>query len=107
MEAIRSNWGSSSEPNFYSNLSRNGVRMQFKIHLTPAEEGGYVVTFPDVPEAITQGDTEEEALRNGLDALITALDFYFEDRRTVPIPRVTSGERYIHLPQSVVARSSC
>ncbi|WP_238329470.1 type II toxin-antitoxin system HicB family antitoxin [Mannheimia haemolytica] len=29
---------------------------------TPAEEGGFVVTFPDLPEAITQGDTFEEAM---------------------------------------------
>jgi predicted RNase H-like HicB family nuclease len=32
--------------------------------LTPGlpEEGGYTVTFRDVPEAITEGDTLEDAL---------------------------------------------
>ena len=29
---------------------------EYPVLLTPAEEGGFVVTFPDVPEAITQGE---------------------------------------------------
>ena len=45
--------------------------------LTPDEEdGGFVVTFRDVPEAITQGDTLDEALHNAADALTVALDGY-------------------------------
>jgi antitoxin HicB len=50
------------------------------------EGGQYVVTFRDIPEAITQGDTEAEALDMAADALLTAMDFYFEDRRPVPPP---------------------
>lgn len=34
----------------------------FTIRLEPAEEGGYVVTVPDLPGCITQGETREEAL---------------------------------------------
>ncbi|HEY6342635.1 MAG TPA: type II toxin-antitoxin system HicB family antitoxin [Bryobacteraceae bacterium] len=33
------------------------------------EAGGFVVTFPDIPEAITEGDTIEEALRMAEEAL--------------------------------------
>lgn len=29
----------------------------------PCEEGGYSVTFPDLPGCITEGDTVEEALK--------------------------------------------
>jgi hypothetical protein len=34
----------------------------YPVHLEPAEEGGFVVTFPDVPEAITQGTTVQITL---------------------------------------------
>jgi antitoxin HicB len=50
------------------------------------EDGGFVVTFRDIPEAITQGETESEALEAARNALETALDFYFEDNRAVPLP---------------------
>jgi hypothetical protein len=46
------------------------------------------VTFPDVPEAITFGANEEEALRHAVDALETALSFYVEDRKPLPVPSV-------------------
>lgn len=36
---------------------------------TPAEEGGYIVVFPDVPGAMTQGETMEEAYEMAFDAL--------------------------------------
>jgi antitoxin HicB len=52
--------------------------------LTPAEEGGFIVTFPDVPEAITQGEDEEEALLYAVDALETALSLYVDKRRPLP-----------------------
>jgi antitoxin HicB len=48
--------------------------------------GGFVVTFPDIPEAITQGETRKEALEMAQEALGAALEFYFEDRRVVPVP---------------------
>lgn len=47
---------------------------------------GFVVTFRDVPEAITQGCSESEALSMAADALSTAVEFYREDGRPVPPP---------------------
>lgn len=35
----------------------------------PCEEGGYTVTFPDLPGIVTEGDTIEEALSMAKDAL--------------------------------------
>ena len=79
--------------------------MRYPVKLTPAEEGGLVVTFPDIPEAITQGDDHESALELGLDALVTSLDFYFEDKRLVPPPsRIKRGYYFVELPPSVVAK---
>jgi len=79
--------------------------MRYPAKLTPAEEGGYVVTFRDIPEAVTQGDTEVEALEMAEDALVSAMDFYFEDRRAVPAPSAAKrGERLVELPASVAAK---
>jgi len=79
--------------------------MQYPANFEPAEEGGFVVTFRDIPEAITQGDTEEEALDMALDALISSMDFYFGDKRSVPTPsKAKRGERLIALPPSIAAK---
>jgi antitoxin HicB len=40
---------------------------------TPAEESGFVVTFPDVPEAITQGETVAECIADATDAIDEAI----------------------------------
>jgi antitoxin HicB len=79
--------------------------MKYPATFTPADEGGFVVTFRDIPEAITQGDDEAEAVNMAEDALLTAMDFYFEDRRTVPPPSAPAdGERLIELPLSASAK---
>lgn len=38
-----------------------------------AEEGGFWVTFPDIPEAITEGDNMQEAYEMAVDCLGLAL----------------------------------
>lgn len=76
--------------------------MRYPVTLTP-DSGGYVVSFPDIPEAHTQGNTREEALANALDALITSFEFYFEDNEPVPPPGDVSGD-FVQVPSSVVAK---
>lgn len=65
--------------------------LAYPVVLEPAEEGGFVVTFPDVPEAITQGEDEQEALLVARDALETALEMYVEERRPLPLPSAADG----------------
>ena len=38
--------------------------MNLKIILEPSDEGGYTVLVPSLPGCISEGNTEEEALRN-------------------------------------------
>jgi antitoxin HicB len=59
----------------------------YPVNLAP-DGDTVLVTFPDVPEAITFGETEEEALRQAVDALETALSFYVDDRKPLPVPSV-------------------
>lgn len=57
----------------------------YPVILTP-DDGTVLVTFPDVPEAITFGENEEEALLHAVDALETGLSFYVEGRKQLPPP---------------------
>ena len=59
--------------------------LAYPVELTP--DGKFLmVTFPDIPEANSQGDSVEDALKMAADALETALDFYFDAGRPVPVP---------------------
>ena len=79
--------------------------LSYPVNLKAAEEGGFVVTFPDIPEAITQGEDVEDALLHAADALESALEFYFEDGRPVPAPsKPRRGQRMVELPASVAAK---
>ena len=62
-----------------------------------------MVSFPDIPEALTQGDTREEALAMAQDALITAFEFYFEDNQAIPMPSEVSGD-FVEVPLSVASK---
>lgn len=73
--------------------------MRFPALFRPALEGGYVVTFRDVPEAITQGDSMEEAIGLAQDALLVGLSFYTEKNQPIPIPsKPLPGELMVDLP---------
>jgi antitoxin HicB len=52
--------------------------------LIPDPHGGFTVTFRDVPEAITEGDTREEALLRAEDALESALAMYIAAGEPLP-----------------------
>jgi len=79
--------------------------MKYPATFTPAPEGGFVVTFRDIPECITQGDDENDAIEMAADALLCSMDFYFEDGRQVPPPsKKTSDDRMISLPISAAAK---
>ncbi len=72
--------------------------------MEPQPEGGFTVTFPDVPEAITEGDTAAEARERAEDALVTALSFYTDDGRPLPTPSAAQGRPIAVLPPLVAAK---
>ena len=77
----------------------------FPITVRPAKEGGFIVSFVDIPEAITQAETKAEALLMAREALETALDFYFDDGQTVPTPSLPKrGQQTVELTASVTAK---
>jgi antitoxin HicB len=54
-------------------------------------DGGYLVTFPDVPEAITHGENRQEAITNAREALGLALRGMVQGGQPIPQPQATTG----------------
>lgn len=54
-------------------------------------DGGFLVTFPDVPEAVTHGDDVADALHSAADALGVALRGYLAMGHSLPPRTATVG----------------
>jgi antitoxin HicB len=67
--------------------------------LTPEASGGYLVTFRDWPEAITQGETLDDALLEAADCLEEAVAARIDGRAAIPMPSVPRlGEHQVAVP---------
>lgn len=63
------------------------MKTEYPAIVTPAEEGGYLVDFPDFEGgAFTEGDTLEEALRNAADVLSLVVEARRERGQPIPEP---------------------
>jgi antitoxin HicB len=56
----------------------------FSVVLEPQEDGGFTVLVPALPEVVTEGDSEAEALANAEEA-IRAMLAYLRDHG-LPVP---------------------
>ncbi len=75
--------------------------------LIPDPDGGFTVTFRDVPEAITEGDTREEALLRAEDALELALAMYIAAGEALPgSSKVEPGEELVPLSALGMAKTA-
>jgi len=70
------------------------------------KDGKFIlVTFPDVPPAITQGVDRAQALAMAKEALELSMEFYFDDMRPVPMPsKPKRGQAIVELSPSVAAK---
>lgn len=69
----------------------------YPVILTPDDNDTVLATFPDVPGAISFGETEAEALENAVDALETVFSGLIADRRDIPAPSPARGRRTVSL----------
>lgn len=51
-----------------------------------ADEGGFWITFPDLPECMTQGDDMQQAYEMAVDALELAITSREEEKMEIPSP---------------------
>ncbi len=70
------------------------------------EEGeGFIVTFPDVPGAITGAQTREESLLLAEDVLVAMLAVYVQQQREIPTPSaVADGQKLVAVPPIAAAK---
>ncbi len=72
--------------------------------LADEEGGGYLLEFPDLPGCMADGETPEEAIREGEDALQSWIETHRELGREVPSPPTYSGNWRMRVPKSLHRR---
>ncbi len=76
----------------------------YPVTLTPDDNGTILVTFPDIPEAVTFGDDEDDALLRAVDALESMLAAKMVDREDIPTPSSTDDGPYVRLSALTTAK---
>lgn len=75
------------------------------VSLPKSEGGGYLIEFPDLPGCVSDGDTLEETLINGQEALTCWLAAVKEAGKEVPKPIGSLGGKWVQrVPKSLHAR---
>jgi antitoxin HicB len=79
----------------------------FPAVLTAADEGGFVVTFVDLPEAVTQGESLEHALTEASDCLEESIANRIALGMPIPKPsRIGKGRCAIFLHAQTAAKAA-
>ena len=81
--------------------------------LSDEDGGGYLITFPDLPGCMSDGETEAEAVENGRDAFIAVVSALAHMGRDIPAPSFSpedaaapgaSGKFVARVPKSIHAK---
>lgn len=75
--------------------------------LSTEEGGGYLISFPDFAECISEGESVDEAIENGRDALKATVAALKAKKMSVPAPNsggVASGKFVARVPKTVHAQ---
>jgi len=83
------------------------MRYVYPATIEQDEDGQFIVSFRDVPEALTSGETLDEALTEAVDCLVVALDGYVDERRPRPLPRPSCSrprEHAVTVPPLIAAK---
>ena len=82
-------------------MTRTAYR--YPARLDPDEEGRFVVHFPDLPEALTDGADEAESLTEASDCLSTALAARIVNGEDIPPPSRLRPGQYLVPPDATMA----
>ena len=62
------------------------MKYVYPVIFDPAEEGGYVVTVPDIPSTFTQGEDMADAIYMAQDVIAMMLADYEDNGKEIPKP---------------------
>jgi antitoxin HicB len=77
---------------------------EYRITIRPLskdEGGGYLVEYPEIPGCMSDGETIEEAIANGREALRDCLAVFRESGRPVPRPSIEAAQWRQRLPRTL------
>ena len=81
------------------------MQLAYPAHVTRSKSGTVIVEFSDVPQALTEGHNEVEALAWAQDALVVALSGYLDMGSPLPKPsKLKKGEVSVPVPPLVAAK---
>ena len=80
------------------------MRYAYPVTLASDADGRVIASFPDVPEALTDGADETQALAEAADALAAALAGYARERRPLPRPSAARGRHIVPVPPLAAAK---
>ncbi len=72
--------------------------------LSPEEGGGFMVDYLDLPGCVSDGETPEEAIEHGRDAVKAYLASCAKHGDAIPKPGAASGQWRQRVPRSLHAR---
>ena len=85
--------------------NRNLDRYQFTVRpLSKDEGGGYLVEYPDIPGCMSDGETIEEAIANGKEALRDCTEVFKESGRKIPPPSIEAAQWRQRLPRTLYSK---
>ena len=81
------------------------VVLQYPAVLQKDDNDTWLVTFPDFDDAVTFGETPDEALAHAVDALETVIIFRMKHKFEVPTPSPARGRPLVSIPPLIAAKA--
>ena len=82
------------------------MKFQYPARIRADENGRYFVQFLDIEEAITEGETLEEAIFNAQEALTLSLEGRLDEKIDVPLPQTIEEEDIYKIVPSAMVQSA-
>ena len=81
------------------------VVLRYPAVLEKDDNGTWLVSFPDFDDAVTFGDTHDEALAHAVDALETVIISRMKHKLDIPTPSPARGKSLVSIPPLTAAKA--
>ena len=81
------------------------IVLQYPALLRKDDNDTWLVTFPDFDDAVTFGDTRQQALAHAVDALETVIISRMKHKLDIPAPSAPRGRPLVSIPPLTAAKA--
>lgn len=80
--------------------------MYYALNFAPESEGGYSISCRTIPELLSCGDDDKDAMEMAEDALICCVEIYFDSGWQFPeqVTKIRPTERLVFLPDLIYSK---